>query len=739
MTNFARTPARAARHHLVLLASAAVAAIAILCLAAGPARASIVTVGGEKLGLQPRSESIGAGEPESFTNEGGHAVLDGTSDYVLYWDPENVFFAHHEWLTNINHFFQDLGAASGDLATSLGMLGQYADRSGHAAYYKTVFKESWTDLSPYPAVPGCTDPKPLAIGAITCLTDAQLRAHLESFVSQHSLPKGMGSIFYIITPPGVTVCTDATATSCSDFSASAKEEEEEVAKSTSYKESFCSYHGAINPDKALLGDGNTILYAVIPWTAGTSGAGFIAAHGQLGGKYLYANGQQCQDGGWSFEGDELKREAPTKPSKEEEEILNEEKGTGKEREALIRKRRLEGPHDEEPNQEGKSESTGYAAGLSDLIDNQIYIQQADTVTDPLFDAWHDSTGHEVGNICQNAFGNVVKDETDPGIEGSSGADEHTEAGRVSNESLTEHRYFLQDLWSYGENSCSGGVYLIPRFTLPNPVNTGEVIGMTGLESSIGLLRKKNFNSAGEETAANYAKFTWNFGDGTEVTGFAPDAPPCESPWASPCAGSVAHTYTYGGEYEVTLTITDAIGDVNRISHTLKVDGPAPPAPPAATPPAPAPATTTGSSSASGAGGKSSGPPPVAPSAKAAIASRSLRKALRKGLAVSYSVNEQVAGHFEVLISKTLAHKLKIAGTPATGLPAGTAPQLVIAKAVIVTTKGGRSTVHIKFPKKVAARLKNAHNVPLMLRMVVRNASSASPQTSTVLSAITLAG
>ena len=113
--------------------------------------------------------------------------------------------------------------------------------------------------------------------------------------------------------------------------------------------------------------------------------------------------------------------------------------------------------------------------------------------------------------------------------------------------------------------------------------------------------------------------------------------------------------------------------------------------------------------------------------------------LRKGLAIGYSVNEQVAGRFEVLMSRSLARKLKISGTPATGLPAGTPPQLVIAKAILVTTKGGHSIVHVKFSKKTAARLRHVHSVPLMLRMIVRNAASTNPETATVLSSLKLTG
>ena len=91
------------------------------------------------------------------------------------------------------------------------------------------------------------------------------------------------------------------------------------------------------------------------------------------------------------------------------------------------------------------------------------------------------------------------------------------------------------------------------------------------------------------------------------------------------------------------------------------------------------------------------------------------------------------------MARSLARKLKIGGTPAVGLPAGTPPQLVIAKAILVTTKGGHSVVHVKLPKSVVARLRHAHSTHLMLRLIVRNAAAGHPETTTVISSATLAG
>ncbi len=271
-----------------------------------------------------------------------------------------------------------------------------------------------------------------------------------------------------------------------------------------------------------------------------------------------------------------------------------------------------------------------------------------------------------------------------------------------------------------------GVDLLPQFTAPSPVNSGETVGFDGMESDITLDAAVNYPGAGAP-AANYATYSWNFGDGTSATGYAPGAPVCEAPWLSPCAASAFHSYTYGGTYNVTLTVTDVGGNVAR-SATKSRSSARHPRHRAPRPPAQPPVRARAAARS---------PVIVNPIAAAAVLSHSLKTVLKKGLSVRYSVNEQVAGHFEVLISSALAKKLKLQGSPATGLPAGTAPQVMIAKAFLVTTKAGRSTIQIKFSKATAARLRKAHKVPLLLRMYVRDAASKSPATTTVLSSVTL--
>ena len=112
--------------------------------------------------------------------------------------------------------------------------------------------------------------------------------------------------------------------------------------------------------------------------------------------------------------------------------------------------------------------------------------------------------------------------------------------------------------------------------------------------------------------------------------------------------------------------------------------------------------------------------------------------MRHGIAVRYSVNEQVAGHFEVLLSGKLAHKLKIGGASATGLPAGSEPQIVIAKAPADHDQGRQEhRAHRSSPSTPPSACATSKKLGLGLRLTVRNAATVNPATATLVSAFTL--
>jgi hypothetical protein len=202
-----------------------------------------------------------------------------------------------------------------------------------------------------------------------------------------------------------------------------------------------------------------------------------------------------------------------------------------------------------------------------------------------------------------------------------------------------------------------------------------------------------------------------------------------------------------------LTVTDVGGDTASVTEPIAVVGPPPPSSGSGTTPggttSVTPSTggsstgsgstgtgTTGSTGTTGGSGHGQSGTP-APVLTDVVVSKSLKKVKSSGLAVHYTVNEQVAGSVQVLLESSIAKRLGIKGPAATGLAKGSPSAIVIGSAVLVTTKAGQGTIKIKFSSKTAARLARSHKLKLMLRLVARNASRQSPQTATLLSTVVL--
>ena len=390
----------------------------------------------------------------------------------------------------------------------------------------------------------------------------------------------------------------------------------------------------------------------------------------------------------------------------------------------------------------------YDHGLADLIISQIGVEQQDIVTDPLLNGWKDSNGNEVTDECRNFFAPTV---------GSASASPHTLAGTLSDQELGEGSYYINDAYNlaaaarkhpgkefpglpYPGGPCLNGVVLDPQFTAPNLVKGGEVVGFDGMESDITLGSADKFEGAAPHPTllANYATYRWNFGDGDrgdatpEVSGYAPGAPACEEPWLSTCAASEYHAYKYTGTYEVTLTVTDVAGDKATVSRLVSVEGEPWPeehgSPPSSPPSTPTSTSATAGSSASG-GSAATTAGSQGPVATAVITSKTLPTTLRSGLLVKYSVNQQVAGQFQVLLAASIARRIGVHGPQATGLAKGLPAQIVIGKAILATTTGGQSTIKIQFSKATAQALRRLGRVILMVRLSVHNSKA---QTATVL-------
>jgi hypothetical protein len=656
-----------ARGAAFALAATLAAIIACLCLAQS-AGAVVTSIGGHQFGVQPETFA----EPvitEPLSYQGG-PVVHRTAPYALYWDRHTGQY-RGSWEKLISGFLRDVGTDSGELGNDFAVITQYHDTTGANAAYDLTFQGASTDTDAYPASGNCSEGPP-------CLTDGQIRAELTKYIAANALPTGLNPasgptpIYYVFTPPGLTVCLEGSgeAGHCS---------------SQASEHPLCSYHSFIPAGGQLA---STVLYVVEPWTAGSYGTISESP----------VSGSGCQDGTNTLQ---------------------------------------------EPNQIGLGPEGEYSTGLADLIINNVTDQALSTATNPLFTGWQDVgvDKAEVVDKCRNDFygGELLEP---PGTS----VDPHTEAGSAHNQTIAGDPYYLNDVFNqaavyapYPGVPCIDGVSVEANFTTPNRIHSGDVATFNASESVVSL---------------GIQKYVWSYGDGTgaevnceqrvPTNGFQPQECTSASGTGNPNpVASIAHTYTYGGNYEVSLTVTDYAGNTSSVIHTVSVDGPAPPAPPA---PGPGPGTGTGTGTGSGSGSSSSsdttgggaGAEAAKPKVVAtqAATSHSLASVLRNGLVVRYSVSSQVAGRFEVLLASSVAKKLGLKGPAATGLAKGTPAQIVIAKAILVTTKGGHSSYKIKFSKATAAKLRKLRKVSLMVRMVVHNPSSPVP--TTVLSTVNLA-
>ena len=124
------------------------------------------------------------------------------------------------------------------------------------------------------------------------------------------------------------------------------------------------------------------------------------------------------------------------------------------------------------------------------------------VTDPLLTAWQDAKGNEATDDCRNFFASTAGEGGSHGeIAGSATAVQETEAGTLSNVTVGAHSYYLNNVFSLADFTFYGnGMHrrfgLVPKFTAPNPVNAGEIVGFDGMESEISLITTPAYTASG---------------------------------------------------------------------------------------------------------------------------------------------------------------------------------------------------------------------------------------------------
>ena len=170
----------------------------------------------------------------------GGPVMASNTNYAFYWAPASGAPAYPpDYQPSLERFFTDLAHDSGGHENADSVAAQYNDSAGHHAAYSSHFAGAILDTDTYPAN-GCSQ-------AAICLTDAQIRAELASYLKAHHLSGGLAREYFVLTPPEVESCLEAPGEICSAGSA---------------QPSYCAYHGAIPRP------GGPIVYAEVPFLAG---------------------------------------------------------------------------------------------------------------------------------------------------------------------------------------------------------------------------------------------------------------------------------------------------------------------------------------------------------------------------------------------------------------------------------------------------------------------------------------
>jgi IPT/TIG domain len=172
----------------------------------------------------------------------GGPVMTSNNNYAVYWDPSGAPSYPAEYQAGINRYFEDLAHDSGGQQNVDSVATQYNDSAGEFANYNSTFAGAIVDTHAYPPN-GCT-------AAAICLTDTQIQAELATYVEAHKLPHGLTAEYFMLTPPGVENCAEATSTECSAGSAAPV---------------YCAYHSFIPFP------GGSIIYAVDAYVTGNFG------------------------------------------------------------------------------------------------------------------------------------------------------------------------------------------------------------------------------------------------------------------------------------------------------------------------------------------------------------------------------------------------------------------------------------------------------------------------------------
>jgi hypothetical protein len=199
-------------------------------------------------GAHPHSRPVARVANVSYC---GGEVMHVQRTHLIFWQPSGSGLSFdHGYVQQIETFMARVAGDSHSASALFGLMGQYHDGGGPAAYNST-YAGAVLDTDPLPTDPGdaCSEPPapPLGTGPgwSACVNDTGMQFELSKVLGAHHLPIGIKDIYFLVTPAGLGSCFDGGPSDC--------------ALGGDTNNGYCGYHSSTGVPG--------IIYAVIPYNA----------------------------------------------------------------------------------------------------------------------------------------------------------------------------------------------------------------------------------------------------------------------------------------------------------------------------------------------------------------------------------------------------------------------------------------------------------------------------------------
>ncbi len=632
----------------------------------------------------------------------GGAVIHKNETFALTWDQQRSYWSQTRGY--VEQFLRDVADSSGSLGTPFAVSTQYADAGGRAQN-ASVFGGGCIDYGvtggsacEYGNPSGTGHDFPSSGCPVTgdsfvtptlvtmnnaCLTDAQLQSEVSTMVTQTGIlgriQPGYTPLVTLLMPPRVDVCLDAAGKLCS-VNGNLTPPPPGVASSNTSAGRIPqgTYRVVVTYDMSgnesapsssqtvTVTDNNSqnsqITISSPPAATGATGW-YAYVTGTNGNRYTLQGGGSSTAIGTDLTLTSLTSGGATPPVDEAFCSYHSQVNVGGTEVSYVVQPWSAGTECDEPDAPQIPQfptPLEMAVGVGQRLVSPLSQAELAAITDPGLNSWAGQNGTEI----EDNTGCIPEaNQLDKITVGSSGQNPYYLQREGNNAAYLEFdpsTYF----------GCAPVVDLGPQFVAPSAVDAGDVVQFDGSSTDSTLI------------VPNHG-YAWNFGDGTTATG-----------------PSVVHTFTKGGTFTVTLTVTDRGGNTNTLSQTIQVLGPD--GQPAGSAPSTPPAPATG-----GGSGSTSGP---ALNVHLQMLPQSLKSVLSKGIAVRVSSNRAANGIATVWITRATARKAHI--------NTGRAAVVRIGLGTVSSITNGTVTLRLHLSPTVIKKLRHLKHLTMTVRLAL---------------------